>query len=124
MQKNIIIAILALVVGTGVGYWVGIGQSSALVTKDADTHVMNTGTMSMSDAMHSMNASLEGKSGDEFDKVFLSEMIIHHQGAVEMAQMALLHAKHEEIKNLATAIIAAQNKEVASMKEWQMSWYK
>lgn len=29
------------------------------------------------------------KSGDEFDKAFISEMIMHHQSAIQMAQMML-----------------------------------
>jgi uncharacterized protein (DUF305 family) len=83
----------------------------------------NGGSMSMADMMTSMNAELKGKTGDAFDQAFLSEMIVHHQGAVEMAQLALTNAKHQEIKDLASAIITAQNKEIAEMKAWQKSWY-
>lgn len=81
------------------------------------------GGMSMSEMMVSMNAELKGKSGDSFDQAFLSEMIVHHQGAVEMAELALANAKHQEIKDLAGGIISAQNKEIAEMKAWQKSWY-
>ena len=80
--------------------------------------------MSMADMMQSMNAELQGKTGDSFDQAFLSEMIIHHEGAVEMAQLALTNAKHQEIKDLAKAIIAAQNKEIADMKGWMKAWYQ
>lgn len=76
----------------------------------------------MSMQMGSMTSSLEGKKGEEFDKEFLSQMIIHHQGAVDMAKMALENASHQEIKDLATAIIEAQEKEISQMKEWQKSW--
>ena len=87
--------------------------------------MMSNGTesMSMTDMMQSMNAELQGKTGDAFDQAFLSEMIIHHEGAVEMAQLALTNAKHQEIKDLAKAIIAAQNKEIADMKGWAKAWY-
>jgi uncharacterized protein (DUF305 family) len=77
----------------------------------------------MSDMMTSMNAELKGKTGDEFDRAFLAEMIVHHQGAVEMARLALTNAQHKEIKDLANAIIAAQNKEIAEMNAWQKAWY-
>lgn len=76
----------------------------------------------MSMQMDNMTASLDGKMGEEFDKTFISEMIIHHQGAVDMAKMALQNASHQEIKDLATAIIEAQEKEIAQMKEWQINW--
>jgi uncharacterized protein (DUF305 family) len=90
-----------------------------------DGSMMGNGgeTMSMEDMMASMNAELEGKTGDAFDQAFISEMIMHHQGAVEMAELALTNAKHQEIKDLANAIISAQNKEIADMKAWQKAWY-
>lgn len=73
--------------------------------------------------MSGMTAGLSGKTGDEFDRAFLAEMIVHHQGAVSMAQAALASARHQEIKTMAQNIISAQNSEIAQMKEWQKSWY-
>lgn len=136
MQKNtgIIIAIVTLVVGLGLGYTVGASKAPAPVADNSSMsgmHMMPDGTMmgnngqsmSMADMMASMNAELEGKTGDAFDQAFISEMIMHHEGAVEMAQLALTNAKHQEIKDLANAIITAQNKEIADMRAWQSAWY-
>jgi uncharacterized protein (DUF305 family) len=78
--------------------------------------------MDMHSQMNSMTSSLENKTGEDFDKEFLSQMIIHHEGAVDMAKMALENASHQEIKDLATAIIEAQEKEISQMKEWQTNW--
>ena len=92
-----------------------------------DGSIMHHGTnapMDMAGMMADMNAELQGKTGDDFDKAFISEMVVHHQGAVEMAELALKHAKHQEIKDLAKAIITAQNKEIADMKAWAKSWYQ
>ncbi len=75
-------------------------------------------------SMDSMMSELQSKTGDEFDETFLTQMTIHHQGAVRMADQALKNAKHQEIKDLSKAIISAQNKEIASMKEWKEKWYK
>lgn len=136
MQKNtgIIIAVVTLIVGLGLGYAVGASKAPAPVANNTNTsgmHMMPDGTMmgnggqtmSMADMMASMNAELEGKTGDAFDQAFISEMIMHHEGAVEMAKLALTNAKHQEIKDLANAIITAQNKEIADMKAWQKAWY-
>ncbi len=134
MQKNkgIIIVIVTLVVGLGIGYQIGGNKAPVQVAKQntQGTHMMpngnmmgNGGSMNMADMMTSMNAELKGKTGDTFDQGFLAEMIVHHQGAVEMAQLALTNAKHQEIKDLANAIIAAQNKEITEMKAWQKNWY-
>ena len=140
MQKNtvIIVLIVALLAGFGIGYWVGGSKASVKMAgkNDSCSHMMadggmmghggmmaHCGNMNMADMMASMNAALKGKTGDAFDQAFLAEMIVHHEGAVEMAELALVNAKHQEIKDLAGAIIAAQNKEIAQMKAWQKAWY-
>lgn len=65
---------------------------------------------------------LEGKSGDAFDAAFIADMIMHHQGAVDMAKLSESRAKHNEIKQLSQTIIAAQEKEIADMRQWQQEW--
>jgi len=52
----------------------------------------------------------------DVDQAFASMMIEHHQGAVEMARLALDRAQHSEIKDLAGAIIDAQEREIAVME--------
>jgi uncharacterized protein (DUF305 family) len=51
----------------------------------------------------------------EFDTLFLQGMIKHHEGAIVMAQ-EVSASKNEEVANLSSAIIAAQNMEIAAMK--------
>jgi uncharacterized protein (DUF305 family) len=72
--------------------------------------------------MDAMTGNLKGKTGDDFDKAFLSEMIVHHQGAIDMATLAKQNAKHDEIKKLADDIVVAQTKEIGEMKQWQQQW--
>jgi uncharacterized protein (DUF305 family) len=115
-QKQPLILLLVLLVGVGVGY-------SFSSKKDmSGMHMMPTGQM-MQNSMEGMTADLEGKTGDEFDKAFLSGMIIHHEGAIEMAEAALQKAKHQEIKTMADAIISAQTSEIAQMRQWLRDWY-
>lgn len=54
----------------------------------------------------------------EVDQDFVRGMIPHHQGAVEMAQIALDHCSDESLKALARDIIAAQEKEIAFLRDW------
>lgn len=116
MNQTLIAAIVALLVGFGGGYYVA--GSSAPV----GTHVMSDGS-TMSDAMSGMTAGLEGKTGDAFDRAFIEEMIVHHEGAVAMAQQAQRLAQHQEIKQMAQEIIAAQTREIATMRGWLQAWY-
>lgn len=73
-------------------------------------------------SMGQMMQGLQGKSGDEFDQTFISEMIMHHQGAIDMARLAQTGAKHQEIKDMADDIISAQSKEIDMMRTWQTNW--
>ena len=70
----------------------------------------------------SMMGSMDGMknmqmSGDT-DKDFAMMMKIHHQGAVDMAQMELAHGKSPAMKDMAKKIIAAQKKEIAQFDRW------
>ncbi len=70
----------------------------------------------------SMNMAL-GPKDEAFDLRFIDAMIPHHEGAVEMAQEALEKSQRSEIKQLAQAIIDAQNQEIAQMQQWRSAWY-
>jgi hypothetical protein len=83
---------------------------------------MMHGNDHMSMSMTDMSEMLEGKTGDAFDKAFIEGMIPHHQGAIDMAELALQSAGHQEIKDLAKAIVAAQQQEIEQMQQWQQEW--
>lgn len=55
--------------------------------------------------------------GNSTDAAFAVEMIAHHEGAVEMAESAEKRTEHAEIKELAVAIIAAQQTEIDLMSQ-------
>jgi uncharacterized protein (DUF305 family) len=54
------------------------------------------------------------------EEAFLKGMIPHHELAVEMAEIARERGEHGEVKELARAIIEAQNAEIAQMEEIYM----
>lgn len=60
--------------------------------------------------------------GEAYDRTFLADMIAHHQGAVDMANLALNQTKHAELKAMAQNIISAQAKEINDMTAWQQQW--
>jgi uncharacterized protein (DUF305 family) len=72
--------------------------------------------------MDEMTEGLKGLKGDDFDKAFVEMMIVHHQGAVDMAKEIPTNAKHAELKKLGQEIITAQTKEIEMMKSWLKEW--
>lgn len=85
--------------------------------------VSGSGSMNMAQMMADMNAGLVGKTGDAFDKAFIDEMVVHHQGAVEMAKLVLATSKRPELIKLANDIITAQTKEINMMNGWSKAWF-
>lgn len=72
--------------------------------------------------MKSMGA-LERLFGKDFDVAYMSMMIDHHKGAVEMAQAVLKVSKDARIRKAAQEIIAVQNKEIGQLTAWLKAWY-
>lgn len=58
-----------------------------------------------------------------FDKWFLDNMIPHHQQAVMMSRMLLMHTQRAEMKTLSNDIIQAQLKEIEQMQAWRSFWF-
>jgi uncharacterized protein (DUF305 family) len=59
---------------------------------------------------------LASLSGEAFDRRFAESMMMHHEGAVAMAETVLANGADDEVRVLAKAIIAAQQAEIAEMK--------
>jgi uncharacterized protein (DUF305 family) len=84
------------------------GAPSAQHGSDAMSQSMMRGMMSMQDM----------KLSGDTDKDFAMMMKMHHQQALDMAQMELDHGKSPEMKAMARKIIAAQKKEIAEFEQW------
>ncbi|KQP96166.1 MULTISPECIES: DUF305 domain-containing protein [unclassified Rathayibacter] len=80
---------------------------------------------SMSGMDHSMNgmmsdedmSSLEGAAGAEAEKLFLEQMMMHHEGAVEMAQTEVDEGQNADAIDMAEMIVQTQTEEIATMQD-------
>ena len=62
-------------------------------------------------------SGLEKATGAQFDQMFLTMMIEHHTGAIEMAKTEQSKGKNADAKALAKDIEAVQTTEIADMKK-------
>jgi len=123
MKTNtILIAIITLLVGGGIGYF---NNSKTSCPMKMDHSKMNHSMkgMDMGGMMMDMTARMEGKEGDELDMIFLEDMIVHHQGAVDMAAILKEKTQRPELQAFAQEIIDVQDKEINMMKNWLESWF-
>ena len=73
----------------------------------------------MDDAMRVMHRGMHNapRTGDP-DSDFVTLMIPHHQGAIDMAKTQLLYGTDPQMRRLAQAIITEQQSEIALMHLW------
>jgi uncharacterized protein (DUF305 family) len=61
--------------------------------------------------------ALEDATGAEASRLFLEQMIVHHEGAIEMAQDEVENGQNPDVITLAANIIASQTTEIATMED-------
>ena len=60
---------------------------------------------------------LSSLRGAEFDRAWMTGMIAHHEGAIEMAKDVLKDGKDTAVKALANLVATAQDSEILEMKK-------
>lgn len=104
-----------------IGFFIGGLLVSVAATSFNISPQHNNNSM-MSEGMEMSTSDLNKNMGDSFDEKFLSAMIVHHEGAIDMAKLVKSNAKHDELKKFGQDIIDAQSKEIDIMKTWQREW--
>ena len=68
------------------------------------------------DKMHMAMAAIERSGNADVD--FVRLMLPHHQGAIDMAKVQLLHGKDPQMRRLAQEIVTDQQLEIELMQRW------
>ena len=86
--------------------------------------VVLTGCSGGSDTNDTDAGSSASQSAEfnDADVAFAQGMIVHHEGALEMAQMADGRAQNPQVLDLADRIEAAQDPEIKTMTGWLEDW--
>lgn len=111
-----VVAVFTLVScgGSGEGEMQGMddGGSGGQSMEETTSAGMESGSTNM-DAEASRKAV--APNGEYSDVAFVDAMIPHHEGALEMAEVAPDNAEHEEIRTLAQEIVEAQEAEIEEL---------
>lgn len=120
----IILAIVAIVAIAGVSIFAIANNDDGMMNRSmmSNNEPSKNDTGSLVDKNSADYKMYSGLNGEDYDRVFISNMIEHHKGAVDMAKLAQTNAKHPELKDMANDIIAAQTKEITNMEAWQKDW--
>jgi uncharacterized protein (DUF305 family) len=91
-------------------------------SRDPAPFVANSGRSFMQMAQDAMTDMERGMRRAPMNGVpehdFVTMMIPHHQGAIDMARALLLSTKDPELRNLAQGIITEQENEIRVMRVW------
>jgi uncharacterized protein (DUF305 family) len=114
MNRSIVLAALVMSAFLASAQNVGAEDMKGMAMKPATSPADKAFAASMKTMMNDMHVKPTGKP----DKDFVLMMIPHHQGAIDMAKVELQYGTDPELRQLATDIVAAQDKEIAEMKAW------
>jgi len=101
--------------GTGMGHGMGHGMGAQTSAPLGDQSPASLALHAVNEKMHrEMSMPLTGRP----DEDFVRAMIVHHQGAIDMARVVKGFGEDPQIRELANAIIEAQEEEIVMMQEW------
>lgn len=133
-NQAVIIGLLALIIGLLLGYFFGANTmpqrgffGSEPMYEEMEEHrydeelIDNDGAMQH--AMDEMMLGFRGLEGEAYEEMFLRGMIVHHLGAIAMAEELLEQTDRPELVELANDIITSQSSEVEMMRGWLEAWF-
>lgn len=91
------------------------------IQPDADAHMELSLSAEDAGMGHEDMSALE--RAKPFDRVFIDEMVGHHQGAIRMARAVSAKSDDSGVEQLADSIIQAQAAEIGDMNAWRERWY-
>nr|WP_241249593.1 DUF305 domain-containing protein [Agrococcus sp. KRD186] len=106
---------LGVVTGTAIA----VSLTLAACSGGASTTPSAAPTSAASTAPAAGDAS---EAHNDADTMFAQMMIVHHEGAIEMADLAVEQAESDEVRSLAEGISAAQGPEIEKMTSWLEAW--
>ncbi|TIH36898.1 DUF305 domain-containing protein [Subtercola vilae] len=102
--------------GTAAGA-TAVAGATAAASAGASAQAVTPGAAMPGMATSADLANLQTLSGVPAEKLFLSLMIAHHQGGVEMADALVARSTNSDVLSLASTIVTAQTSEIGYMQQ-------
>jgi uncharacterized protein (DUF305 family) len=116
--KIIGVVLVSGALGFGICTAISASSEPKIDTMSHDMSTMNE-EVSMEEQVKQLSGELDDKTRNALDRAF----VVHHQGAIEMAEKVVDQTKRPEVKALAEEIITTQGAEVETMNGWLKKWY-
>jgi len=98
------LVIIAFIIGIGAGYLIAPEYSMAAYESGQMTDL--------------------GKADKYIDLRYINAMIVHHRGAMLLAQEVKEKTKRPEVKKLSEDILTSEPKAIAELYQWKKDWYR
>ena len=126
MQNHlaVIAAISALAIGAGAASAQPPGEMDHAKMKGMDhgdkvmSSHMNLAMSGFMTSMKKMDHAMMSAKGSTIDTTYARKMIAHHQGAIDMAKVELMHGSDASAKRLAQMTIDENTKGIADLREY------
>lgn len=117
LLRSLLIAV-AVVAPPSLATAQGTGHSGHSMPMQTQRSTDTPATKEYREANAKMHRDMDIPYTGDSDIDFVLGMIPHHQGAIDMAKVALRNAKDEQIRKWATDVIREQEREISEMRAW------
>jgi uncharacterized protein (DUF305 family) len=122
LSAALVLALAAASAGAQEGHHHGAGADDSAAAAGRPVFVASSAkpfAALMDDAMAVMDDGMKrAPMNGQPEHDFMTMMLPHHQGAIDMAKAVLLSTTDPEVRNLALGIIAEQQNEIRVMQAW------
>ena len=123
MNRNLLLLVLTFVGLAGLGCGTRSANTWDAGMNHDSTMTSNHNGLTHGPAGHANMESSPNASIAAYDLQFIDTMIMHHEGAVDIAGPTRDKAHHAELLTMANGIVSSRTKEIERMKAWREKWF-